>query len=111
VHALGLPPDRLHGTGPYIPDGGLRELYDTTVGYQLGAKSPAVAVARRRGGLREVAAAMAAALIALELAAMHWIYFYVAWFLPPLLVAVFAATAADTRRDPRAQAAFVDSAA
>jgi hypothetical protein len=126
-------------TGPFIPDGGLRELYDTTIGYQLGAKSPfsiwgswsgiewlhtlvkagavavavgsAVAVARRRSGLREVAAAMAASLIALELAAMHWIYFYVAWFLPPLLVAVFAATATDPRREPRAERAFVDSAA
>jgi hypothetical protein len=61
--------------------------------------------------LREVAAGMAAVLIALELAAMHWIYFYVAWFLPALLVAVFAATGSDRRREPRADAAFVDSAA
>jgi hypothetical protein len=126
-------------TIPFIPDGGLRELYDTTIGYQLGAKSPfsiwgrwsgiewlhtlvkagavgvalgtAVAVTRRRSGLREVAAGMAAALIALELAAMHWIYFYIAWFLPVLLVAVFAATSSDPRGEPRAGAAFVDSAA
>ena len=53
---------------------------------------------------------MAASLIALELSAMHWIYFCVAWFLQAFLVALFAAPTADPRRDQRADAAFVDSA-
>jgi Glycosyltransferase family 87 len=126
-------------TLPFIPDGGLRELYDTTIGYQLGARSPfsiwgrwsgiewlhtlakagavsvalgsALTVARRRGGSRDVAAGMAAALIALELTAMHWIYFYVVWFLPAFLVAVFVTAMPAREREPRAEAAFVDSAA
>jgi Glycosyltransferase family 87 len=112
-------------TLPFVPDGGLRELYDATLGYQLGARSPfsiwgrwegidalqtlakAVAVAialgsafavwRRPGDLRAVAAAIAATLIAFQIAGNHWIYFYVVWGLPALLVALFAATSSERR--------------
>ncbi|HEX6712882.1 MAG TPA: glycosyltransferase 87 family protein [Thermoleophilaceae bacterium] len=106
-------------TVPLIPDGGLRELYDATLGYQLGTSSPfsiwgrwagfdvvqhvaqAAAVAltlvaawmvwRRPGDPRLVAAAIAVALLAAQLTAIHWIYFYFVWALPPLLAALFAA--------------------
>jgi Glycosyltransferase family 87 len=105
-------------TVPFIPDGGLRELYDATLGYQLGTPSPfsiwgrwagldtlqtiakaaaivlivwsALRVARRPGDMRIVAAALAIALLAAQLVAIHWIYFYFVWLLPPLLVALFS---------------------
>ena len=105
-------------TVPFVPDGGLREIYDASVGYQLGADSPfsiwgrnewldplhmlvkagalalavgvAVAAHRRDFDLPRIAAAAAAVLLALQIAAMHWIYFYVAWVLPALLVTMFA---------------------
>jgi hypothetical protein len=105
-------------TVPFIPDGGLRELYDATLGYQLGTPSPfsiwgrwsgfdtvqtvakagaialilwsAVRVARRPGDMRTVAAALTIALVAAQLVAIHWIYFYFVWLLPPLLVALFS---------------------
>jgi hypothetical protein len=102
---------------PFVPDGGLRELYDRTVGYQAGRSSPFsvwgqepslealqtavkagaaglalfVALVPRRRGAREVAALGAAVLIALQLAATHWFYLYVVWFVPYVLVAMFAA--------------------
>ena len=97
----------------FLPDGGLRELYDRTLGYQAGRPSPfspwglepslvplqtfiksmtvALAVlvffvpARRT--LVQVAALGGAVLVALELAATHWFYLYVAWFAPLALVA------------------------
>jgi hypothetical protein len=105
-------------TVPFIPDGGLRELYDTTLGYQLGTPSPfsiwgrwagfdtvqtiakaaavgiilwsAVRLARRPRELPIVAAALTIALLAAQLVAIHWIYFYFVWVLPPLLVALFS---------------------
>lgn len=108
----------LAATLPFIPDGGLRELYDTTLGYQLGTPSPfsvwgrwagfdtlqsvakvaAVGVTlwaawiavRRPRNLAIAAAALATGLLAAELVAIHWIYFYFVWFLPSLLVALFA---------------------
>jgi hypothetical protein len=104
-------------TLPFVPDGGLRELYDRTVGYQAGRPSPfsvwgqepslewlqtvvkvgavamalAVAVVPRRKSPRQTAALAAAVLIAVQLAVTHWFYLYVVWFAPLLLVAVFAA--------------------
>ena len=99
---------------PFIPDGGLRELYDRTLGYQASRPSPfsvwgqveslgwlhttvkaaAVALAvlvafvpRRRGAL-QVAALGAAVLVAVELAVTHWFYLYVVWFAPLALVAL-----------------------
>jgi hypothetical protein len=119
-------------TVPFIPDGGVRELYDTTLGYQLGTPSPfsvwgrwagfdtvqafakiaavvltlgsAFVVARRRADLRLAAAAMAVALLAAQIVAIHWIYFYFVWVLPPLLVVLFAGAATE-----RAEASLVDS--
>ena len=99
---------------PFVPDGGLRELYDRTVGYQAGRPSPfslwgqseslgwlqtvvqaaavglAILVAfvpRHRGPL-QVAALGAAVIIALQLGVTHWFYLYVSWFAPLALVAL-----------------------
>jgi hypothetical protein len=106
---------------PFVPDGGLRELYDRTVGYQAGRDSPfsvwgqvgslgwlhtavkvatvglalAVAVVPRRRGPVQVAALAAAVVIALQLAATHWFYLYVVWFAPLTLVAMFASYRGD----------------
>jgi uncharacterized membrane protein len=102
---------------PFLPDGGLRELYDRTLGYQAGRGSPfsvwgqvgaldwlqtvvkvaavglalAVAFVPRRPDERQVAALGAAVLIALQLAVTHWFYLYVVWFVPFVLVAMFGA--------------------
>jgi hypothetical protein len=102
---------------PFIPDGGLRELYDRTLGYQASRSSPfsvwgqapsldflrgfvraaaialAVAVAfypRTKSAL-QVAALAAAVIVAVQVGATHWFYFYVVWFLPLMLAAAFAA--------------------
>jgi hypothetical protein len=101
---------------PFVPDGGLRELYDRTVGYQASRPSPfsiwgqvesldwlqlavkiaagglalLVAFVPRRVDARAVAALGGAVLIALELTATHWFYLYVVWFVPFVLVTLFA---------------------
>jgi hypothetical protein len=103
-------------TLPVIPDGGLRELYDRSLGYQASRGSPfsiwgqapaleplqtlarlfAVAFGAlifflpRTRTVVQVAALAAAALIAVQVTAGHWLYPYLAWFLPPALVALFA---------------------
>ncbi|MET0822948.1 MAG: glycosyltransferase 87 family protein [Solirubrobacterales bacterium] len=103
-------------TAPFIPDGGLRELYDRTLGYQATRGSPfsvwgqapsldsvqplvralavllavGVAFVPRTKDALQVAALAAAVTIAVQLTASHWFYFYVVWFLPFVLVAVFA---------------------
>jgi Glycosyltransferase family 87 len=101
---------------PFIPDGGVRELYDRTIGYQVSRPSPfsiwgqeplgwlhvvvkvtaaalAVGVAffPRERGPRQMAALGAAVLIALQLTATHWFYLYIVWFLPFVLVACLGA--------------------
>jgi hypothetical protein len=101
---------------PFIPDGGPRELYDRTIGYQAGRGSPfsiwgqtdlawlhtlvkiaavglalLVAFVPRRPSVRQVAALGAAVLIALQLPVDHWFYLYVVWFVPFVLVASFGA--------------------
>jgi hypothetical protein len=102
---------------PFVPDGGLRELYDRTVGYQVSRPSPfsiwgqvdslgwlqdltkgaaaglalLAAFVPRRPDLRQIAALGAAILIAVELTATHWFYLYIVWFVPFLFVALFAA--------------------
>ena len=101
---------------PFLPDGGFREIYDRTVGYQLSRESPfsvwgqkdgleplhtalkvaaallaiAVAFVPRRRTLPQVAALGAAVVIAVQLVVTHWFYLYVVWFLPFVLVALFA---------------------
>ena len=107
----------LVAVAPFVPDGGLRELYDRTVGYQAGRPSPfsvwgqvesldwlqtvakAAAVALglvaafvpRRPDVRQLAALGAAIVIAVELAATHWFYLYVIWFVPFVFLAIFGA--------------------
>jgi hypothetical protein len=102
---------------PFVPDGGVRELYDRTIGYQASRPSPfslwgqveslgwlqslakagaallalAAAFVPRRPDLRQTAALGAAILIAVEITATHWFYLYVVWFVPLLFVALFAA--------------------
>jgi hypothetical protein len=101
---------------PFIPDGGVREVWDRTLGYQAGRDSPfsvwgqepsldwlqtVVKVAGvglalfvgflpRHRSAAQVAALAAAVLIALQLATTHWFYLYVVWFAPLVLVALFA---------------------
>jgi hypothetical protein len=102
---------------PFLPNGGLHELYDRTLGYQASRSSPfsvwglapsldflrpveragAVALAfgvalwPARKTPAQVAALAAAVLIAVQLGATHWFYFYVVWFLPLVLAALFVA--------------------
>ena len=101
---------------PFLPDGGLREVYDRTIGYQLARESPfsvwgqepglgtlhdalkvaaallalAVAFVPRRRSPVQVAALAAAVVIAVQLVVTHWFYLYVVWFLPLVLVALLA---------------------
>ena len=115
---------------PFVPDGGLRELYDRTVGYQASRPSPfsiwgqvdslgwlqtvvkvaaaglalLVAFVPRRIDLRQAAALGAGVLIAIQLAVTHWFYLYVVWFVPFVLVALFAAHAR-AFREPAAEPA------
>ncbi|MDQ3935393.1 MAG: hypothetical protein M3340_12275, partial [Actinomycetota bacterium] len=101
---------------PFVPPGGLGDLYDRTLGFQLGRESPfsvwgqepsldwaqtlvqlaavnlaalLVLVPARKSAV-QVAALAAAVLIALQLGTVHWFYLYVVWFAPLVLVALFA---------------------
>ncbi|HUE26663.1 MAG TPA: hypothetical protein VMP89_07805 [Solirubrobacteraceae bacterium] len=53
------------------------------------ALAAAVAFVPRRRGLVEVAALGAAVVIALQLAANYWLYSYIVWFFPLVIVALF----------------------
>lgn len=102
-------------TVPLLPDGGLHEFYDTTIGFQLSRESPfspwgqdddlgplqlgleAVAIAIvaatvfvRVSRVPQIAAACALALIAVQAPAIHWFFFYIVWFAPFALVALLA---------------------
>ncbi len=103
-------------TFPLLPDGGFRELYDRSLGYQASRGSPfsvwgqapslhalqtvskvfAVGLAGlfffvpRRRSTVQVAALAAVLLIAVQVTANHWFYPYAVWFAPLVLVAVFA---------------------
>jgi len=103
-------------TLPLLPDGGFRELYDRTLGYQASRGSPfsvwgqapslhflqtaskvfALALAAlfffvpRQRSTIQVAALAAALLIAVQVTANHWFYPYAIWFAPLVLVALFA---------------------
>ena len=59
----------------------------------------AVALGRERG-LVQAAAAGAALMIAVEVTAFHWIYFYIVWFLPLVLVALFAPAQGEPNAEP-----------
>jgi membrane protease YdiL (CAAX protease family) len=103
-------------TIPLLPDGGFRELYDRTLGYQASRGSPfsvwgqapslhwlqtlskvfALGLAAlfffvpERRSTVQVAALAAALLIAVQVTANHWFYPYAVWFAPLVLVALFA---------------------
>ena len=104
----------------FLPSGGLKEMWDHTIGFQLTrtdifsiwALHPglapiklgvegfavilAVLVAFRPRGARtpaQVAALGAAVTIAVQLPALHWFYLYIVWFLPLILIAVLGADA------------------
>jgi hypothetical protein len=103
-------------TIPLLPDGGFRELYDRSLGYQASRGSPfsvwgqapslhflqtvtklaAVALAAafffvpRLRSTVQLAALAAALLIVIQVTANHWFYPYVLWFAPLVLVTVFA---------------------
>jgi uncharacterized membrane protein len=115
---------------PFMPDGGPREIYDRTVGYQASRGSPfsvwgqidsgetfrgalsvaaaglalLVAFVPRRKDPLQVAALGAAVLIAVQLATSHWFYLYVVWFAPLALVALFGACRAPRAGAPPATA-------
>ena len=100
---------------PLLPDGGWREFYDRTIGYQASRSSPfsvwglapsldflrpveractvvlavALALWPRRKTPAQIAALAAVVVIAVQLGATHWFYFYVVWFLPLVLAALF----------------------
>ncbi|MEA2493806.1 MAG: hypothetical protein QOJ29_1717 [Thermoleophilaceae bacterium] len=99
----------------FLPPGGLRELWDTTIGFQLGRESPlsiwvrepsidwlrhcfsalavllavASGLVPRRRSTGQIAAWCAALLALVQISANYWLYFYVIWFAPFLLLAIF----------------------
>jgi Glycosyltransferase family 87 len=101
---------------PFIPGGGIHELYDRTLGYQASRSSPfsvwglapsldflrgwvragaialaiGVALWPRTKSPAQVAALAAAVIVAVQVGATHWFYFYAVWFVPPRLAASFA---------------------
>jgi hypothetical protein len=113
---------------PFLPDGGVRELYDRTIGYQASRPSPfsvwgqveslgwlqdlvklaagglalLPAFVPRRPSPGQTAALGAAILIAVQLSATHWFYLYVIWFVPFVFLALFAAHSR-TLPDPKAE--------
>jgi hypothetical protein len=109
----------------FLPDGGLREFWDSTLGFQLHRIAPTslwglwpalgplqyvvqtfavgLAVASfwlpRERTLERLAACGAALLISAQLSTVYWYYFYVVWFLPYLLVALFSTSYAGSVRN------------
>ncbi|MEA2668302.1 MAG: hypothetical protein QOJ33_1236 [Chloroflexota bacterium] len=99
----------------FLPSGGLKEVYDHTIGYQLtrsdvfspwalhpglaplklaielGVIVLALTLAVRPRGARtpaQVSALAGALIIGVQLPALHWFYLYIVWFLPLVLIAV-----------------------
>ena len=105
----------------YLPDGGLHEFYNCTIGFQMDRFSAmsvwglhpsldwlqdvlkvggalfvaSLAFVPRRRDMRQIAGLGAAAIIAVQLSAVHWFYFYIPWFTPFALLAIFAAYRTD----------------
>ena len=109
----------------FLPDGGVREFWDATIGFQLHRSAPsslwglwpslkplqyvvqaaAVLLAAlsfslpRERSIERVAACGAALLIVAQLSTVYWYYFYVVWFLPYLLVALLSRSYAGSVRN------------
>jgi Glycosyltransferase family 87 len=109
----------------FLPDGGLREFWDATIGFQLQREAPTslwglwpaleplqrvvqatallMAVAAfwlpRERSLERLTAAGAALLIAAQLSTVYWYYVYVAWFLPYLVFALISRSYAGSVRN------------
>jgi hypothetical protein len=109
----------------YLPDGGLREFWDSTIGFQLHRAAPSsmwglhpswkpvhavvealalgLAAASftfpRERTPERIAAAGAALVIALQLATVYWYYFYLVWMLPYAFVALFSFSYAGSVRN------------
>lgn len=103
-------------TLPLLPDGGVREIYDVSIGDLAQVDSPfsiwglwnlpdamriaalaavclfalATAWVPRGRSPATVAALMTAILVAAQMTLPHWIYWYAAWFVPVAIVACFA---------------------
>jgi len=101
---------------PFIPDGGLRELYERMAGWQIERQSitsiwgqnpgvewlrpvvraavvalaVALAFVPRRRSPVQIAALATAAILAFELSLGHWLPSYIVWFAPVAFVAFFA---------------------
>lgn len=111
--------------GLFLPDGGVREVYERTLGFQMGGETMygvwamrppavqiplqlaafalacAVAFLPRRREAVQVAALAGAVLAAVQLAAQHWSYFYVVWLAPFAFAALFGGYGVTTgERDP-----------
>ncbi len=111
----------------FLPPGGIQEMYNHTIGFQLsrpdifsiwalhpglaplkiaveaGVVVLAIAVALRPRGPRSTAqvSALAAALtIAVQLPALHWFYLYIVWFMPLVLIAVLAPETPESASPP-----------
>ena len=118
----------------YLPDGGLREFYNCTIGFQMNRFSvfslwglhpslgwlqdivkvagalfaAALAFVPRRRDMRQIAGLGAAAIIATQLSAVHWFYFYIPWFAPFALLVMFSAYRAhEPGAAPDAESAYV----
>ena len=101
---------------PLLPDGGFREFYDRTFGYQASRGSPfsvwglepslegvqklarllpvvlgaALFLIPGRRAPLQIAALGAAVLIATQVGSTHWFYFFILWWTPYVLVSAFA---------------------
>ncbi len=107
---------------PLLPDGGFREFYDRTFGYQASRGSPfsvwglepslgrlqdvarafpvvlgiALFFVPRRRTTLQAAALGAAVLIATQVGSTHWFYFFILWWAPYVLINLFSTQASIT---------------
>jgi hypothetical protein len=121
---------------PFIPKEGFGVVWNQTIGFQLGRSSPfsiwgqnpsleplltlvkvgaaalalAVAFVPRRRSTAQVAALGVAVLIAAQLTAVHWFYFYIVWFAPFALTALFSEYSTGLDRELRPEPATVEIA-
>jgi hypothetical protein len=109
---------------PVVPDGGVSELWNRTVGFQLGRDSPfsiwglhpsldwlqtlakvaaigltlLVTLVPKRKSPLQLAALAAAVLIAFEITITHWFYLYIVWWFPLAFVAFILPLAGGSAR-------------